>query len=195
PTLVVVPEETRFDGAELVKYYKDKQVRVSDGTPVHLKLIITSRELGTEFPVKQFVVGGEALERELVEKVMERLGGDEFKIVNVYGPTECCDVATTYTVTSGTDTRALIPIGRPISNVKIYILGRYGEMQGIGVPGELYIGGSGLGRGYLNKPELTAEKFVMHPEALYRTGDLACWQPGGNIVFLGRIDHQVKIRG
>ncbi|MCP4155059.1 MAG: AMP-binding protein, partial [bacterium] len=82
-TLVVVPEEKRFDGDQLVKYYKEHKVTISDGTPVHLKLIISSRELGTEFPVKQFVVGGEALEREIVERVKERLSGDEIRIVNV----------------------------------------------------------------------------------------------------------------
>ncbi|MCP4148939.1 MAG: amino acid adenylation domain-containing protein, partial [bacterium] len=249
-TLVVVPEEKRFDGDQLVKYYKDHKVTVSDGTPVHLKLIISSDELGTEFPVKQFVVGGEALERELVERVKERLSGDEIRIVNVYGPTECCDVATAYTITRATETKNRIPIGRPLSNVNIYILGKYGEVQPIGVPGELHIGGSGLGRGYLNRPEHTAEKFVVPPAtlrgprdgapwnpdspsdnkpekvnpsnpmrtapqikafggpgtfsrkgswspkaSLYRTGDLACWQPDGNIAFLGRFDHQVKIRG
>ncbi|MCP4155930.1 MAG: amino acid adenylation domain-containing protein, partial [bacterium] len=158
--LVVVPEEKRFDGDALVTYYKEHNVTVSDGTPVHLKLIINSHEIGTGFPVKQFVIGGDALERELVEAVMERLGGDDISIVNVYGPTECTDVATTYTITRATGTEKRIPIGKPISNTNIYILGHYGEIQGIGVPGELHIGGTGLGRGYLNNPELTAEKFI-----------------------------------
>ncbi|MFH6990768.1 AMP-binding protein, partial [Flavobacterium collinsii] len=93
----------------------------------------------------------------------------------------------------------VIPIGRPISNTQIYILDDNLEPVVIGGSGKLYVSGSGVARGYLNKPELTLEKFVPNPfiegKRMYDTGDLACWLPDGNIEFLGRKDHQVKIRG
>ena len=90
------------------------------------------------------------------------------------------------------------PIGRPVTHAQIYILDQFGVPVPIGVVGELYIGGDGLARGYLHRPDLTEERFVPNPFALgkvYKTGDLARYQPDGNIEFLGRADHQVKIRG
>ncbi len=116
------------------------------------------------------------------------------RYVNSYGPTECT-VAATHWEFEGDLSK--IPIGKPIQNAKVLIM--QGEtLCGIGVPGELCIGGAGLARGYLNRPELTAEKFVSNPFGngkIYRTGDLARWLPDGNIEFLGRVDEQVKIRG
>ncbi|HYF81964.1 MAG TPA: amino acid adenylation domain-containing protein, partial [Clostridia bacterium] len=131
-------------------------------------------------------------------------GGDKLKqykhnsydVVNNYGPTENTVVTTSYYITKQNDN---IPIGKPISNTNIYIVDRNNKLQPIGTAGELCISGDGLARGYLNKPELTEEKFVPNPfepgTRMYRTGDLARWLPDGNIEFLGRIDHQVKIRG
>src|SRR5207302_8992220 len=93
------------------------------------------------------------------------------------------------------------PIGQPISNTRVYVVDKHRELSPLGATGELYLGGSGLARGYLNDPELTAEKFVPDPyssragERLYRTGDQVRWRAGGKLEFLGRIDHQVKIRG
>ncbi|HLP57213.1 MAG TPA: amino acid adenylation domain-containing protein, partial [Candidatus Deferrimicrobium sp.] len=124
-----------------------------------------------------------------------------YKLYNIYGPTENTVAATFFPVEKWSPN---ISIGRPIANNYIYILNKNGKtLQPIGVPGELYIGGDGLARGYLNKPELTAEKFIdfhhssfiIHHSNLYCTGDLAKWLPDGNIEFLGRIDYQVKIRG
>jgi amino acid adenylation domain-containing protein len=120
------------------------------------------------------------------------------KFLNVYGPTEATIVSTMAKCADG-DRRP--PIGRPIANTQIYILDGHLQPVPIGVPGELYIGGVGLARGYLNRPELTREKFIPHPFSdqpgarLYKTGDLARYLPDGNIDFLGRIDHQVKLRG
>src|SRR5690606_25888626 len=95
--------------------------------------------------------------------------------------------------------KSTVPIGKPLSNTQIYILGESLELLPVGVVGELCIGGAGLARGYLNQPELTREKFVENPyrdgDRMYRTGDLARWLPDGNIEFIGRKDHQVKIRG
>ncbi|KAF6623010.1 AMP-binding protein, partial [Paenibacillus sp. EKM11P] len=93
----------------------------------------------------------------------------------------------------------LVPIGKPIDNIKLYVVSKEKGLQPIGVAGELCIAGDGLARGYLNRPELTEEKFAANPfapgERMYRTGDLARWLPDGNLEYLGRIDHQVKIRG
>lgn len=130
-----------------------------------------------------------------------------FHLVNNYGPTETSVVATSLVVPP--DGRPAPPIGRPIANTQVYLLDPHGEPVPIGVPGELYLGGRGLARGYLHQPTLTAERFVtMHlplpaeppdpqnqGQRLYKTGDLARYLPDGNIEFLGRLDHQVKIRG
>lgn len=119
-----------------------------------------------------------------------------FKFYNLYGPTETTVWATWMQVEPG-DGMAAPAIGRPLDNHRIYIVDRYMNLQPPGVPGELCVGGAGVARGYLNKPELTDAAFTPSPfeERVYRTGDLARWRSDGNIEFLGRIDHQVKIRG
>jgi amino acid adenylation domain-containing protein len=125
------------------------------------------------------------------------------KYINAYGPTEASICATCWHAPGSGNPfdSPSVPIGKPIANVQVYILSPYDTLQPVNVPGELCTGGAGVARGYLNKPELTAEKFVtvgtIHesPLHLYKTGDLARWLPGGHIEFLGRIDHQVKIRG
>jgi hypothetical protein len=121
-------------------------------------------------------------------------------LINLYGPTEAAIDATSY-VCSESDSHGWMPIGRPIANTQIYILEQYLAPAPIGVVGEIYIGGLGLARGYLNQPEFTAEKFIYHSfegepaRRLYKTGDLARYLADGNIEFLGRIDNQVKLRG
>lgn len=124
-----------------------------------------------------------------------------FTLINNYGPTEATVVATSGPVPPGEQSDAPPSIGRPIDNTRIYILDEDLRQVPIGAAGELHIGGTGLAKGYLNRPELTAEKFIVHlfndePGArLYKTGDLARWLPDGQIAFMGRIDHQIKIRG
>ena len=124
-----------------------------------------------------------------------------FALINNYGPTEATVVATSGRVLPTEQADIPPSIGRPIANTQIYILDENLQQVPIGVPGELCIGGAGLAKGYLNRPELTAEKFISHPfsdEAdarLYKTGDLARYLPDGQIAFMGRIDHQIKIRG
>ena len=125
-----------------------------------------------------------------------------FQLVNNYGPTECSVVATSGIVLPNPENRDNLPsIGRPIDNTQIYILDERMQQVPLGEPGEIYIGGAGLGRGYRNRPDLTAERFVANPFAsgqgtrLYKTGDLGCFLPNGEIAFLGRIDEQLKIRG
>jgi len=150
--------------------------------------------------VRQLLVGGEALSAAHIRCALSAL--PETQLVNGYGPTESTTFACCYSIPRHLEEAASsIPIGRPISNTQVYILDRQLELVPIGVVGELHIGGDGLGRGYLNRPDLTCEKFIANPfterlgDRLYKTGDLARYLPDGNIEFIGRLDDQIKIRG
>jgi natural product biosynthesis luciferase-like monooxygenase protein len=142
--------------------------------------------------LKHMMVGGEAFPNSLAKNLKSILNG---RLTNMYGPTE----ATIWSTTQDIDNPENIPIGKPIANTDIYILDENRQPLPIGVPGDLYIGGQGVVRGYLNRPELTEERFVPSPfkqgERIYWTGDLAKYRDDGVIEFLGRVDHQVKIRG
>jgi amino acid adenylation domain-containing protein len=169
-------------------------------TPAHLEV------LGQELPpdylahcTRALIIGGEALTFEKLavwSKYAPRT-----RLINEYGPTETVVGCCVYEVAPGTLPSGPVPIGKPIANTQVYILDRYLNPVPIGVPGELHVGGDGLAQGYLNRPELTAEKFIGNPfssngeSRLYKTGDLARYLPDGNIDFLGRIDDQVKFRG
>jgi non-ribosomal peptide synthetase component F len=153
-------------------------------------------------PRRVLLVGGEAFGRGLAEQAL-RLGG-ACKVFNHYGPTETTVGVLTYQVEEselGVDAGAVLPLGGPLPNTRCYVLDEHMLPVPVGVVGELYVGGEGVTRGYLGRPELTAERFVPDMyggEAgarLYRTGDVARWAPDGSVGFLGRIDHQVKIRG
>ncbi|WP_235322330.1 non-ribosomal peptide synthetase [Paenibacillus polymyxa] len=142
----------------------------------------------------KLVTGGSAVSAEFVQQWKRKV-----HYFNAYGPTEASIVTTLWDADEEQPEGRVIPIGRPLANHRIFILDAHLQLVPPGVDGELCVAGVGLARGYLNHPELTAEKFVEHPfapgERLYRTGDLARWLPDGNIEYLGRIDHQVKIRG
>ncbi|MGF1514963.1 MAG: amino acid adenylation domain-containing protein [Elainellaceae cyanobacterium] len=150
--------------------------------------------------IRLVIIGGERALPSLVKDWQRRVG-DYPQLINAYGPTEATVTATGLQVTSSTEFSREVPIGRPLSNAEVYILGDRHQPVPIGIPGELYIGGSSLARGYLNRPDLTQLKFIPHPFSaqagarLYRTGDRARYLPDGNIEFLGRVDSQVKIRG
>ena len=149
------------------------------------------------------IFGGERALPEMVQKWRQCVG-DQLLSINAYGPTEAT-VEATIAKFSGSAPKHLswreAPIGRPICNVQAYLLDKHLQLVPIGVPGELHIGGAGLARGYLNRPDLTAEKFIPNPFSdegvgrLYKTGDLARYLPDGTLEYIGRIDHQVKIRG
>ena len=149
--------------------------------------------------VRQLLAGGDVLSVPHVLTVVDKLPGT--KLINGYGPTENTTFTCCWTINSSLPRSHTIPIGRPISRTQVYILDARLNPVAVGVPGELYAGGDGLARCYLNSPELTAEKFIPHPFSdepgarLYRTGDQARWLPDGVIEFLGRSDRQVKIRG
>ncbi|WP_303835477.1 non-ribosomal peptide synthetase, partial [Ruminococcus flavefaciens] len=147
--------------------------------------------------LRNVFASGEALKPVHVDNFysITKSAGLSAKLANFYGPTEASIDVTYYDCTP--EDNSIIPIGRPISNTQVYILNGL-RLCGIGVAGELCIGGDGVARGYLNRPELNEEKFIQNPFGdgrMYRTGDLAKWLPDGNIAYLGRIDEQVKIRG
>ncbi|HEY7819217.1 MAG TPA: amino acid adenylation domain-containing protein, partial [Vicinamibacteria bacterium] len=150
--------------------------------------------------LQQLLVGGEALSPPHVLKALRAL--DSTRLVNGYGPTESTTFACCYRIPSAlSDDSRSIPIGRPIGGTRVVLLDDDGNPVAVRAPGELCIGGDGLARGYLGRPELTAERFVPNPagteagDRLYRTGDRARWLPEGQLEFLGRRDHQIKIRG
>ena len=145
--------------------------------------------------IKQLIVGGDIVSPTHILKIFNNF--PSIKIVNGYGPTENTTFSSSFEIKQ--QAYNTIPIGKPISNTKIYILDGDLNPVPIGVTGKIYVSGSGLARGYLNKPELTREKFISNPfeegVRMYDTGDLGCWLADGNIEFLGRKDDQVKIRG
>jgi amino acid adenylation domain-containing protein len=143
------------------------------------------------FSLKKIISGGDVLKPDYINKIYDKVA-----LYNSYGPTETTVCATYYEINKFSDN---IPIGSPISNTQVYILSEEKQLVPTGVSGKIYISGRGVARGYLNKPELTLERFIANPfkagERMYDTGDLGFWRPDGNIEFLGRSDNQVKIRG
>ncbi|HYH45220.1 MAG TPA: amino acid adenylation domain-containing protein, partial [Thermoanaerobaculia bacterium] len=148
-------------------------------------------------PLRQLLAGGDILSPEHVRRALE--AAPDCRLINGYGPTEGTTFTTCHAVERGRDLTTVL-IGRPIARTSVRVLDRYGALVPAGAPGELHAGGHGLARGYLGRPDLTAERFVPDPfggpgERLYRTGDLVRRRPGGEIEFLGRLDSQVKLRG
>ena len=162
-------------------------------------LNVMARETPAAFnKVRCVLFGGEAVDPHAVRLILK---DPPQRLLHVYGPTETTTFATWYHIRSLEDTATNVPIGKPISNTTTYLLDPYGQPVPVGVPGELYIGGDGVAQGYLNRQQLTAERFVADKfstkpgQYLYRTGDRVRFLRDGQIEFLGRIDHQVKIRG
>jgi amino acid adenylation domain-containing protein len=184
--------EEAADGARLIERLERSGVTFLQATPATWRLLLESGWQGT--PGLTMLCGGEALPRELAD----RLVGRGKALWNVYGPTETTIWSSAGVVEPG---EGPVPVGRPIAKTQLYVLDGYLRPVPVGVTGELYIGGAGLARGYLDRPGLTAERFIPDPlgrEAggrLYRTGDLARWRSDGGLECLGRVDHQVKIRG
>jgi amino acid adenylation domain-containing protein len=169
-------------------------------TPTQLELLgrgLTPEDAGGR--ARAFIIGGENLQSATLRFWQE--SSPETVLINEYGPTETVVGCSIYQVPDEQRSGGSVPIGRPIANTQLYVLDHFLHPAPVQVPGELYIGGAGVARGYLNRPALTAEKFIPHPFStepgarLYRTGDLARYLPDGNMEFLGRIDHQVKILG
>jgi amino acid adenylation domain-containing protein len=190
--VVIAGRDVAADPAKLMGLLADSGATIVQATPATWRMLI---EAGWQSaPGLRLLCGGEALPADLAA----RLCATEALVWNVYGPTETTIWSTAHRVE---EANGPVPIGRPIANTRTYVLDRTGEPVPIGVPGELYIGGAGVARGYLDRPELTAERFVADrfstdPAArLYRTGDIVRYRGDSALEFLGRVDHQVKVRG
>ena len=200
-TLYPITSSMKKDIPLLMRYILDCGIHVIDGTPSLWELLVEEGLSGKPgLALKHIIIGGEALATSLVRRFQQGKNGRETLWTNVYGVTESSvDSTSCLADLERFGDRAYVPIGRPLSNTRIYILD--GEMNPvpIGVPGEIHIAGDGLARGYLNNPERTAQSFIPDPfnpgGRVYRTGDLGRWLPDGHIDFLGRMDFQVKIRG
>jgi amino acid adenylation domain-containing protein len=202
-SLEIVSRETASDGNQLAAKLKTSGTTVMQATPATWRMLLEAGWTGDK--KLKILIGGEAVSQKLAGQLVERSGS----VWNVYGPTE----TTIWSTLSQLHADSTVTIGRPIGNTEIFILDKLLQPVPIGVAGELHIGGDGLARGYLKRPDLTAEKFIRRPlnlnptqnldpalnsdpdARLYKTGDLVRYLPNGNIEFLGRIDHQVKIRG
>jgi len=191
--LALVPRATAADGDRLRRELERVRPAVVQATPAGWRLLLDAGWQGDS--ALRALCGGEALPAELAERLRVRTAG----LWNVYGPTEATIWASAWRVT-GPSGAATVPIGRPVAGTSLMVLDRGGGPSPIGVVGELHIGGVQVARGYLGRPDLTAERFVPDPfggpgARLYRTGDLARRLPGGEAEYLGRVDQQVKVRG
>jgi amino acid adenylation domain-containing protein len=190
--LVIVSRETGSYGVQLLDYLKKVNATVMQATPVTWQLLIEAGWNGS--PALKALCGGEAFPRELANELVKL----SKSVWNMYGPTETTIWSATGQVKSG---NGPVPIGQPIANTQFYILDKELQLVPPGVPGELHIAGDGLATGYLNRKELTAEKFIPNPfrkepsARMYKTGDLVRRCNDGSIEFLGRLDDQIKLRG
>jgi amino acid adenylation domain-containing protein/non-ribosomal peptide synthase protein (TIGR01720 family) len=220
--LVVARPEGHKDSDYLIELIKQERVTTIHFVPSMLQAFLENERARECHSLRRVICSGEALPFELQQRFFARMENAELH--NLYGPTEA-SVDVSYWACERNGTRKTVPIGRPIANTQLYILDRHLQPVPIGVPGELHIGGVNVGRGYLNRPELTAEKFIelriadcglridahstskgsqngqsaiRNPQSairVYKTGDLTRFLPDGAIEYLGRLDHQVKIRG
>ncbi|MDM0020713.1 non-ribosomal peptide synthetase [Variovorax saccharolyticus] len=196
-TLVIGPPDVHQDMRLLAAAIRDHGISVVQFVPSELRVLLD--HLGSlDFPKLRYVLsGGEALDRALASAFQKRLPG--VRLGNFYGPTEATVDSAWYEVGDQLPDRPFVPIGHPIANAQLYVLDAQCQPQPVNVPGELYVGGLGVGRGYLHRPELSAARFLPNPfrpgEKMYRTGDSARWLHDGVVEFIGRSDDQVKLRG
>jgi amino acid adenylation domain-containing protein len=201
--LVVVPLELTRSPAAFYDLLRRERVTVLNQTPSAVRGLLPLHAADAGLALRLLVCGGEALPPALARELL----GWGVPLWNFYGPTEATVWATCYPVTAAAFDAAqdaeveAVPIGRPLPNVRVYVLDAYLNPVPVGVPGELHIGGAGLARGYHRRPGLTAARFVPDPfggepgARLYKTGDLARYRPDGSVAYLGRMDDQVKLRG
>jgi amino acid adenylation domain-containing protein len=220
-TLHIIPDAVKYDSATLMRYVDQQAIQLMDAVPSYVQAVLRDlapQRLSNSF--RYLLIGGEKLEPSLLRAIFAQLGAD-VTIVNIYGLTEITDINAIARIPAAARDQ-LITVGRPLRDTQIYIVNTRGQMQPVGVVGELWIGGAGLARGYHQRPALTAERFVPNPFAapederrttndeteqgpcvlrpascvrLYKTGDLGRYRADGRIEVLGRLDQQVKLRG
>jgi amino acid adenylation domain-containing protein len=188
-TLHVIDKETVLDREKFFHYVQRHQIHIINFIPTGLQQLLSHKKSDS---LRAVICGGERLEVGVKDEIIKK----GYPLFNHYGPTE---ITVDALVSTCKDIGEPVTIGRPITNIKCFVLDKNNHLAPVGIAGELCISGSGLSRGYLNNPALTAEKFKLdlfeHGEKYYQTGDFCRWLPDGNIHFLGRIDQQVKIRG
>jgi len=193
--VVVHPDLERAEHGSLAESIRRHGVTHLQCTPSLAEMLVAESGVEALAGLERIFLGGEALPADLAARIHAALPG---RLVNLYGPTETTVWSTAHAVGGG---EGAVPIGRPIANTRVYVLDDAFRPQPVGVPGELYVGGAGVARGYLDRPGTTAERFLPDPFSrepgarLYRTGDRARWREDGVLEYLGRLDAQVKIRG
>jgi len=201
--LVVREEDASLAVGDFLRWVQEKRVTALDlPTAYWHELVRELSESTLRLPesLRIVIVGGEKASSAALT-AWRKIAGPKVRWVNTYGPTETSVIVTSFEPKASEEIPAVLPIGRPIANTKIYILDKNLQPQPVGIAGDLYVSGPGLARGYLNRPETTAEKFVLDPFSselgarMYKTGDLARYLASGEIEFAGRTDDQVKIRG
>jgi len=199
-SLFIVPERVRLDAKSHAEWLKANQISSIYIPPFMLNEMADWLEQESEkVSWRRLLVGVEPIPEQLLVRIGDKI--PNLQVINGYGPSETTICTALYSVNTEIVSNRNTPIGIPVQNTVAYILNTHLQPVPIGVPGELHIGGAGLAGGYLNRPELTAEKFIPNPFSdepgarLYKTGDLGRYLPDGNIEFIGRIDNQVKIRG
>ncbi|HEX8186161.1 MAG TPA: amino acid adenylation domain-containing protein, partial [Blastocatellia bacterium] len=201
-TLHVMPRDRAIDPFVVLDYFQRHYIDVLKIAPSHLASLVDACPTSDLLPRAALALGGEGSHWDWVRSTLQPIAPADSTFFIHYGPTEATVGMLTYRITPGSEARGpLVPLGRPLTNTQVYILDRMMQPVPAGVAGEIYIGGDCVARGYLNKPELTADRFI--PDTfgeepggrLYRTGDLARWLPTGEVEFLGRTDYQIKIRG
>ncbi|MEM6401890.1 MAG: amino acid adenylation domain-containing protein, partial [Cyanobacteria bacterium P01_D01_bin.116] len=206
-TLILRSNEMLADLQKFFQTCADLQLTVLDLPTAYWHQLVAdlaSSDVALPESLRLVIIGGEKVLPEPVrcwqEYVVKSGKSNNLQLINTYGPTETTVSSMLYKIGSSNSCED-VPIGRPLAHSQAYILDKNLQQVPIGVPGELYIGGNTLARGYLNRPELTNEKFIQNPfsnsksQRLYKTGDLVRYLPDGNIIFIGRIDNQVKVRG
>lgn len=203
-TLHIITQERASDPAALADYLHRHPIDCLKIVPSHLHVLMAHSRAADIIPQRYLISGGESCSWDLVEKI--QLLAPQCQLFNHYGPTETTVGVLTYAIPTRrpAHTTSSIPLGHPLTDTRVYILGQHMELLPVGVTGQLFIGGAGVARAYLHDPERTAENFVPNPfnlEAesintrLYKTGDLGYYHEDGTIAFVGRVDQQIKVRG
>ncbi|MFO1417432.1 MAG: amino acid adenylation domain-containing protein [Methylotetracoccus sp.] len=196
----ILADAVAQDPAALLRAIGERNVSILECVPSLMRALLDQANPDASLPgLRWLLPTGEALPPDLCIRWRRRF--PDVGLLNAYGPAECADDVSYHRIDAIPESGTLrVPIGRPVANLRLFVLDAAGHPVPIGVPGEICVGGAGVGRGYAGRPDLTAAAFVPDPfgapgTRLYRTGDLGCWREDGLMEYLGRIDHQVKIRG